>query len=157
MPLCSLFLKRKASCFKAFDTCRKYTSGCLSWYFLFPLLHCRQPLVISPFFHILSVISLLQIHSNTMGKLLCPTLCIVTSSETPSLAGEKEPVPACLPASTKTSSSAAVHSCQSAAWCRDRLSRRKTGVVSGKVASRITPVSTKEPSSSVPDRGKSAS
>lgn len=64
---------------------------------------------------------------------------------------------ACLPASTKTSSSAAVHSCQSAAWCRDRLSRRKTGVVSGKVASRITPVSTKEPSSSVPDRGKSAS
>lgn len=31
--MCSLFFKGKASYFKAFNTCRKHTSGCLSWCF----------------------------------------------------------------------------------------------------------------------------
>lgn len=33
MPVCSLFLKGKTSCFKEFSICRKHTSGYLSWCF----------------------------------------------------------------------------------------------------------------------------
>lgn len=91
MPVGSLFLKGKASCFKAFNTCRKHTSGCLSWCVLFPLLHCGQPhVVISLFFSYpkCSFPALDAFRHN--GKIFCPVLCIVISSEMPPPDGEKE-------------------------------------------------------------------
>lgn len=78
MEVGSLFLKGKASCFKAFSTCRKYASGCLSW--------CVIPLF---FFHTHSTVSLLLMHSNTMGKKFCSALCIGISSEMCYIVGDK--------------------------------------------------------------------
>lgn len=94
MPVCSLFLKGKASCFKAFNTCRKHTSGCLSWCFSSLTALQTTPCCYFPFFHTLSVVSLLQIHFSTMAKIFCPVQCVVISSEMPSCR-RKKPVSVC--------------------------------------------------------------
>lgn len=78
MEVGSLFLKGKASCFKAFSTCKKYASGCLSW--------CVIPLFF--FIHIAQFPCSWCIPTQWEKK-FCSALCIGISSEMCYIVGDK--------------------------------------------------------------------
>lgn len=84
MPVCSLFLKGKASCFKAFNVCRKLSSGCLSWCFSSLCALQTTPCCYFPFFPYpkCSFPTLDTFQYNE--KMFCPVQCVVISSEMPS-------------------------------------------------------------------------